>query len=419
MRIIRVKNPDSFSRKSSAPLSKKPVQDILEQVRKSGDTALRRLEKKFGGAEIKSFLVSKREISEAYSTVTEDQLDAVKTAKANLARTETALKKRLNSIQINANGVKIAKSFEPLQTVGCYVPGGLAQYPSSAVMSIVPAKIAGIKKIIVATPPNKQGKVSPVVLVAADVCGADYIFKVGGAHAIAAMAYGTKSIPQVDKIVGPGGAYVTAAKYLVSDVVSIDMLAGPTELAILADDSADPELVAADLISQSEHSPDTACCLITTSRRLADVVNKEVQNRISTLKRKEIVRSSLGTNGFIALCKNESDMVQVADNIAPEHLQIITRQAQRVARKVTSAGLVLLGQNTPSAASDYLLGTNHILPTNRFGRSRGSLSVLDFMKVQTRVESSRQALQRIDKKMKVLTDAEDLPNHYGAVRARL
>ena len=419
MRIIRVKNPDSFSRKSSAPLSKKPVQDILEQVRKGGDAALRRLEKKFGGADIKSFLVSKREIAEAYDKVTKEQLDAIKTARSNLAKTEAAMKKRLAEVQVRANGVCIAKSFEPLKTVGCYVPGGLAQYPSSAIMSIVPAKVAGVKKIVVVTPPNKQGKISPAVLVAADVCGADAIFKVGGAHAIAAFAFGTRSIPAVDKIVGPGGSFVTAAKYLVSDIVSIDMLAGPTELAIIADDSADPELVAADLISQSEHSPDTTCCLITTSSRLAGAVNKEVQNRISTIKRKEIVRSSLGTNGFIALCRNESDMVQVADNIAPEHLQIIARRQKNISKMVFSAGLILVGQNTPSSASDYLLGTNHILPTNRFGRSRGSLSVLDFVKVQTRVESSRAALQKIDKKIKALTESEDLPNHYGAVRARL
>ncbi|WP_268541899.1 histidinol dehydrogenase [Candidatus Nitrosotenuis cloacae] len=418
MKVIRVKNADSFARPKEPSYNKKLVESIIDQVRKSGDTALRKFEAKFNGVSIKTLQVSKKEIHDAYQSVTREQMTAISMAKDNLARTELALKKQLKEIRIDSNGIKIVKSFSALDCVGCYVPGGLARYPSSAVMSVVPAKVAGVQKIIVVTPPNKQGGVDPTVLVAADMCGADLIFKVGGAHAIAALAYGTKSIPPVDKIVGPGGPFVTAAKYLVSSVTSIDMLAGPTELAIIADDSADPEFVALDLISQSEHSADTTCCLITTSKKLADSVN-EIITKSTSIQRKEIVLSSLNKNGFVALCDKMSDAINVANKLAPEHLEIITRQPQKLAKQIKSAGLILLGKNTPSAASDYLLGTNHVLPTNRFGKSRGSLSVLDFMKIQTTVESSRNALERIDKKLETLTTSESLPNHYLAVRKRL
>jgi histidinol dehydrogenase len=285
-------------------------------------------------------------------------------------------------------------------------------------MSIVPAKLAGVDKIVMVTPPNKQGKIDPMVLVAADICGADLIFKVGGAHAIAALAYGTKTIPQVDKIVGPGGLFVTMAKYLVSNVVSIDMLAGPTELVVLADDSANPKLVALDLISQAEHSSDTRCCLITMSQNLANKAASEITKIISSVSRKEIVRSSLQKNGFITV-GNISDAILLANKIAPEHIQIITKNPNNVAKQIKTAGLVLIEQNTPSSASDYLLGTNHILPTNGFGRSRGSLSVLDFLKIQTSVESTTSTLQKISKHLKVLTESENLQNHYEAVRRRL
>lgn len=419
MRIISVKKPELFARQQEPVFDKKLVQGILDSVKRHGDAALRRFEKKFNGVDIRSLQVSKAEIARAYKAVTDEQVGAVREAKNRLARSELALKAKLEKIQIRGHGTKITKSFVPLESVGCYVPGGLAVYPSSAVMSIVPAKIAGVRKIIVVTPPNKKGKINPLVLVAADMCGADAIFKVGGAHAIAALAYGTKSIPYVDKIVGPGGAIVTAAKYLVSDTVSIDMLAGPTELAIIADDSADPRLVAADLISQSEHSTDTTCCLITTSKKLATSVAKAVESELGDIKRSDIVRASLSKNGFIALCKNVSDVIKTANALAPEHLQVMTRQPQLISDKIRTAGLVLLGQNTPSSASDYLLGTNHVLPTNRFGRSRGSLSILDFLKIKTTVESSRQALQKIDGNLRAITESENLPNHYEAVRKRI
>ncbi|MEM3143097.1 MAG: histidinol dehydrogenase [Candidatus Nitrosotenuis sp.] len=418
MKIIRVKNPDSFAKRAGPPFDKKTAQKIINDVRRNGDFALKRFEKKFTGVEIKSFRVSKREISDAYDKVSKDQIAAINEAKGRLTRTESALKKRLAKFQVRHGGISITKSFVPIPSVGCYVPGGLAKYPSSAIMSIVPAKIAGVERVAVATPPGKNGIVDPLVLVAADMCGADEIYKVGGAHAIAALAYGTESILPVDKIVGPGGAIVTAAKFLVSDIVGIDMLAGPTELAILADGSADANLIALDLISQSEHSMDTICCLVTTSERLALDVIKKLDEKADTVSRGDIVRTSLDKNGFVALCKNIDDAVRTVENIAPEHLQIMVKNTNKIANTIRASGLVLVG-NTPSSASDYLLGTNHILPTNRFGRSRGSLSVLDFVKVQTTAGVTRDVLRQIEKSMKILTDSEGLQNHYEAVRGRL
>ncbi len=417
MKIISIKKALSITTKVEKN-NTKSVQTIIDQVLKKGDSALIEFEKKFNGVNVNDIQVTKKEISEAYQLVSKDQIDAILMAKNRLVKTETALKKQLKKIKITMDGTTITKSFIPLSSVGCYVPGGLARYPSSAVMSIVPAKLAGVKKIVIVTPPNKQGKIDPLVLVAADICGADLMFKIGGAHAIAALAHGTRSIPPVDKIVGPGGSFVTMAKYLVSDIVSIDMLAGPTELVILADDSANAKLVALDLISQAEHSSDTKCYLITPSQSLANKVTSEITDILSDIPRKEIVKSSLKKNGFIAI-GNLSDAILFANKIAPEHIQIITKKPNNIAKQIKTAGLVLIGQNTPSAASDYLLGTNHILPTNRFGRSRGSLSVLDFLKIQTSVESSVLTLKKINKHIKILTESENLPNHYGAIRGRL
>ena len=233
------------------------------------------------------------------------------------------------------------------------------------------------------------------------------------------MACGTKTIPKVDKIVGPGGTFVTTAKSLLSDVVSIDMTAGPTEVAIIGDSSTDPDLVALDLISQAEHSIDTICCLITTSRKLKEQVIVSLQKKMRKLKRFEIVKQSLQKNGFIAMCKDEKQIIQFTNKLAPEHLEIMTRNPNNIAKKINSAGLTLIGKNTPSSASDYLLGSNHILPTNGFGRTRGSLGVLDYLKIETKIETSKAALQRISKYLKALTEAEGLPNHYEAVKGRL
>lgn len=422
IKIISVRNVDSFLAKITSKTSKnnkKVVESVIYDVQKNGDRAVRKYEKKFTGATLTTLRVSKNEIKDAYSKISKEQLDAIKTVKTRLCKTESILKKRLQGISVTLDGTKIKKFFIPISSVGCYVPGGLAKYPSTAVMSIVPAKVAGVRQIVVVTPPNKNGNVDPLTLVAADICGADEICKTGGAQAIAALCFGTKSIPKVDKIVGPGGIFVTMAKSIVSERTSIDMVAGPTELAIIADVSADPTMIAKDLISQAEHSTDTCCYVITTSQSFAKKIRNAVEQNIRRIKRKEIVKQSLFTNGFVAVCQSNDDAIKLVNNLAPEHLEIITKNPQGLASKIKTAGLVLIGKNTPSSASDYLLGSNHILPTNQFGKTRGSLSVLDFMKLNTQIESSKTSLQRISKHMKALTSAENLPNHYEAVRNRL
>ncbi|MDE1866669.1 MAG: histidinol dehydrogenase [Thaumarchaeota archaeon] len=422
MRVINIQDIDStiesLRPKSNKELRKK-VTSIISGVQRRKDKALREYERRFSKANIKSFKVTQAEIKNAYKQVSRDQIEAIRLAKTRLARSENIIKKQLQSVSILIDGTKINKIFSPLDSIACYIPGGKARYPSTVVMSVVPAKVAGIKKIVAVSPADQKGKIDPLTLVAADICGVDEFYKIGGAQAIAALAYGTKSIPKVDKIVGPGGMFVTLAKSLLSDVVSIDMIAGPTELAIVADSSADPDYVAVDLISQAEHSIDTMCYLITNSVLLKDKVLRSLKQRINFISRSNIVKQSLLDNGFIAICKTEAQMIDLANKLAPEHLEVMTRNSQNMAKKMSSAGLVLVGPNTPSSASDYLLGSNHILPTNGFGKTRGSLGVLDYMKLQTRVESSKISLERISKYMKAFTDAEGLANHYEAVRSRL
>ena len=422
MKIIQVRNVETFV---SKVLPKQPqknrtiVESILNNVKKNGDTSLRNYEKKFSGANITSIRLSENEIKNAFSKVSKNELNAIMMAKNRLEKNESAIKPILQNKIIISDGIKISKKFVPIQSVGCYIPGGLARYPSSVIMSVVPAKVAGVKRTIVVSPPDSNGKIDPLTIAAAIICGANEIYRVGGAHAIAALSYGTKSIPKVDKIVGPGGIFVTTAKSMVSNRTAIDMLAGPTELGIIADDTANPKYVALDLISQSEHSADTFCYLITTSKKLAKSVDKLITEITPKIKRSTFVNTSLKQNGFIAICKNNSDMIKLANELAPEHLQIITKNLSSIASKITSSGLILLGNDTPSSASDYLLGSNHILPTNGFGKIRGSLSVLDFIKISTQVSASKAALSKISKNMEIFTQAEGLPNHYEAVRGRI
>jgi len=421
VRDINTTVADVRQRPRPTEKQKKIISDILLDVQKNPqDSTLIKYEKKDGKlkADLKSIRVTKSEIKNAYSKVTKDQIDAIKLAKKRLERTELTLKNKLEKITIQTDGIKIIKMFVPIDSVGCYIPGGEARYPSTVIMSVIPAKVAGVKKIVAISPPGKKGDIDPLTLVAADICGVDEFYKAGVAG-IAALAYGTKSVPKVDKIVGPGGLFITIAKYLVSETVSIDMVAGPTELAIIADSFADPNVVASDLISQAEHGPASMCCLITTSTRLKNMVLDSLQKQISKIQRREIVKASLKNNGFIAICKSESEVIEFANQFAPEHLEIITKNPQQIARKIRSAGLVLIGKDTPSSASDYLLGSNHILPTNGFARTRGSLGVLDFMKIQSQIETSKNELRKISKYMKALTTAEGLPNHYEAVRTRL
>ena len=422
MKIHKVTNIEQFVAKilpKQAQKNKTIVETIIKNVQKNGDSSVKKYEKKFTGASISNLRVSKSEIKNAYSKISKNEITALKLSKNKVEKTESVIKNIFKNKKINQDGVQILKKFIPIQSTGCYIPGGLARYPSSVIMSVIPAKVAGVKRIVVVSPPNSNGKIDPLTIVAADICGATEIYKTGGVQAIAALSFGTKSISKVDKIVGPGGAFVTLAKSSVSDNTGIDMLAGPTELGIIADNSANPEYIALDLISQAEHSSDTFCYLITNSEKTAKLVNQTISKLLPTIQRQDLVKSSLSKNGFIAVCKNNSDMINLINYLAPEHLQIMTKNAKSMSSKITSSGLVLLGNYSPSSVSDYLLGSNHILPTNGFGKIRGSLSVIDFIKINTEVIASKNSLSKISKHLDTLTSAEGLPNHYEAVRGRL
>jgi len=415
IKILQVRNVDSFVESRRQKTSEKDIHTvlaILEDVRKNGDSAVKKYEQKFNGRKTTSLRVSEKEINK--EKITEAQFDALRTSALRVSITQRRLKKGLIGSVSKLQGI----SFIPITSVGCYVPGGQARYPSSAIMSAITAAEAGVKRIVITSPPGPDGKIDPMTITVAKKCGAE-IYKVGGAQAIGALAYGTKSIPKVDKIVGPGGKFVSIAKLIVSEQTSIDMIAGPTELGILADATADPELVALDLISQAEHSNDTMCFVITTSKTVAKQIQKSLEKLIPGVERSAIVKQSISKNGFIAVCKNQKEVIDLANKIAPEHMELMVKNAKTLSKSITGPGLVLIGNNTPSSASDYLLGTNHILPTSGFGRTRGGLSVLDFLKLQTVIATKKSDLSEISDKLKTLTDAEGLPNHYKAVERRL
>jgi histidinol dehydrogenase len=415
IKILQVRNVDSFVESRRQKTSEKDIHTvlaILDDVRKHGDSAVKKYEQKFNGRKTLQLRVSEKEINK--EKITEAQFGALRSSALRVSITQRRLKKGLIGSVSKLQGI----SFIPITSVGCYVPGGQARYPSSAIMSAITAAEAGVKRIVITSPPGPDGKIDPMTITVAKKCGAE-IYKVGGAQAIGALAYGTKSIPKVDKIVGPGGKFVSIAKLIVSEQTSIDMIAGPTELGIIVDSTADPELVALDLISQAEHSNDTVCFVITTSKTVAKQIQKSLEKLIPDIERRTIVKQSISKNGFIAICKSQKEVIELANKIAPEHMELMVKNAKTLSKSITGPGLVLVGDNTPSSASDYLLGTNHILPTNGFGRTRGGLSVLDFLKLQTVVETKKSRLCDISDDLKILTDAEGLPNHYKAVERRL
>lgn len=395
------------------------VEKIINDVIRFGDNAIIKYTKKYDNVKIDSILVDKAELRKAYKEVTTNQLNSLKKSKKLLEKNEKMLLERLTGIILSEDGVRIEKALKPIGSVGCYVPGGRARYPSTLMMCVVPAIIAGVNRISVVSPPMKDGKIDPVTLVAADICGIDEIYRVGGAQAVAALAYGTKTISKVDKIVGPGGLFVNIAKFLVSNKIAIDMIAGPTELLIYADSKSDPKFVVKDLISQAEHSTDTICGVVTTSESLTAKLESEIIKTVnSSLPRLEIVSTSFKKNGFIALCKNEDDVISFINELAPEHLEVLSENSIKIASKVKTAGIVLLGKYSPSSASDYCLGSNHVLPTTEFGKSKSSLSVLDFVKLVNHITVTRMGLQSVQKYIKELAFAEGLPNHYYAVEER-
>lgn len=424
MKIIHVADPASvpMQLRKATIIQDSLLEDakaIMRDVSEHGDPAVLNYTSKFDGARLDSLRVSEQEMKQAYAQVTKDQIMAVKLMKQRLIKSELAILKRLKGIAVSSEGVRIDRMVKPVTSVGCYIPGGKARYPSTVVMCAVPAKVAGLKRVVALSPPRKDGTIDPLTLVAADICRVDEFYKVGGAQGIAALAYGTQSIKPVNKIVGPGGMFVTAAKLIASATVSTDMVAGPTEMLIYADASADSQLIAVDLISQAEHSTDTVCGLVTTSDKLASEVQKQVESIIKNITRSDIVKKSLENNGFIVICRNESSCIEFVNEFAPEHLEIMCKYADAIAKKIDSAGLVLIGPYAPSSASDYSLGSNHVLPTLGFGKSRASLSVLDFVKIVNKVKVNKSGLAKVDRSIREITSAEGLLNHYEAVKARM
>ncbi|MCX8150868.1 MAG: histidinol dehydrogenase [Candidatus Bathyarchaeota archaeon] len=404
--------------KDNASLEAK-IRHIISQVRLNGDAALFEFTEKFDKVQLteQTLQVTQKEIENAYRKVKQEQIAALKLMKDRLASREKHALRQI-PIQTSCEGITVQTVLRPLESVGCYVPGGRAVYPSTVVMTALPAKIAGVKRVVVCSPPTEQGTINPLILVASDICGVEEIYKVGGAQAIAAMAYGTKTIKAVKKIVGPGSTYVTIAKILVSQDVAIDVPAGPSEVLVLADETANPQIVAADMISQAEHGADSIAGLITTSKRFAQAVAAALEELSVSTARADIVKAALSTYSFIIVCQTVEEMVELANVFAPEHLEIITRDAQKIAEKITSAGVILVGPYSPVALSDYASGTNHVLPTAGFGHSFSGLSVLDFLRRVNIVESTKDGLQKVKESIKVLTDTENLPNHYRAVEAR-
>jgi histidinol dehydrogenase len=395
------------------------VKAIVNQVRTDGDVALVELAMKFDKAElnVRGLRVKPGEIKEAYNKTTPQQISALKFMKEKV---NTYQKQLLTQTEIKTadNGISVQTVLRSIESVGCYVPGGQAAYPSTLVMTAVPAKAAGVPRIVVCSPSDAKGKVNPLVLVAADICGVDEVYRVGGAQAIAALAYGTKTIEPVRKIVGPGNKYVTAAKVLVSTDVAIDMPAGPSEVLVLADECADARLIAFDMVSQAEHGGDSVAGLITTSEKVAQQVQDFLTKIAASAERSEKIYESLSKYGFIIICNNMEVAVNLVNQFAAEHLEVMTANSKELAQKLT-AGLILLGPYSPVALSDYGSGTNHVLPTGGFAKSFSGLSALDFMRRVSIVESTKVGLERVRDSIKVMTEAENLPNHYKAIKARL
>ncbi len=395
------------------------VSSIINDVKKRGDEALFDYAKKYDNVDltVDELEVKRKEILDAYTSVPVKQVEALKVASKRLTLIEQKRMRRL-SFKTSIEGVKIACGVRALRRVGCYVPGGQAAYPSTVIMNVIPAKVAGVKEIFITTPTRRNGLIPPLTLVAADISGVDRIFRIGGAHAIAALAYGTKSIPKVDKVVGPGNRYVTAAKAMVSRDVAIDMQAGPTEITIIADNSADPKFVALDLVSQAEHGPGGLCILVTDSEKLAHNVQSILNDYVPTIPRSAEVSDVLQSGGYALIVKDMEAACSFVDDFAPEHVEIHTRNPEVLADKVTSSGLVLLGSYTPASSTDYCMGVNHVLPTGGYGKIRGGITVLDYLKPVNKVYATKAGLEQVSQTIQVISEAEGLPNHGAAVKAR-
>lgn len=395
------------------------VNDIIENVRRKKDEAVFAYTKQFDGADIdkNNVLVTESEIEEAYTKVDPSLLDVIRKSLVNI-RTYHEKQRQYSWFDSNEDGILLGQKVTPLHTIGVYVPGGKAVYPSSVLMNVIPAKVAGVKRIIMTTPCGKDGKVYSSTLVAAKEAGVDEIYKTGGAQAIAAMAFGTESIPKVDKIVGPGNIYVALAKKAVFGYVSIDSIAGPSEILVLADETANPRYVAADLLSQAEHDEMASAILITTSQTLAEQVSAEVYQFTEELSRREIIQKSLDHYGYILVADNMDDALDAVNEIASEHLEIVTANPFETMTKIRNAGAIFLGEYSCEPLGDYFAGPNHVLPTNGTAKFFSPLGVDDFIKKSSIISYTKGALQPVYQDIAKFAECEKLTAHANSVRVR-
>ena len=395
------------------------VNDIIQNVREKRDVAIFEYTLKFDGATINqdNIRVTEEEIKEAYEQVDPKLLDVIRKALVNI-RDYHAKQKQYSWFDSDESGIILGQKVTPLKTVGVYVPGGKAVYPSSVLMNVIPAKVAGVSNIIMTTPCGRDGKVYPSTLVAAKEAGVDAIYKVGGAQAIAALAFGTESIPKVDKIVGPGNIYVALAKKAVFGYVSIDSIAGPSEIMVLADETANPRFVAADLLSQAEHDEMASAILVTTSETLAEQVSVEVDKFVATLSRKEIIRKSLDNYGYILVADTMQDAIDTVNEIASEHLELVTKNPFETMTKIRNAGAIFIGEYSSEPLGDYFAGPNHVLPTNGTAKFFSPLGVDDFIKKSSIISYSREALEPVYKDIVQFAECEKLTAHANSIRVR-
>lgn len=395
------------------------VAEILDNVKKNGDKALFELTLKFDKFELTkdNIKVTKEEINEAYKQIEPEYIEVMKHAKENIwAYHEKQL--RSSWIDTKPDGSILGQRFTPIEIAGTYVPGGKAAYPSSVLMNIIPAKVAGVSRIVMVTPPGKDGKVNPGTLVSADIAGVDEIYKVGGAQAIGALAFGTESVPKVDKITGPGNIFVALAKKAVYGNVGIDSLAGPSEIVVLADESANPRYVAADLLSQAEHDEMASAILITTSEELASKVSVEVDKFVEELSRKDIISASLNNFGYILIADNMDDAIDTVNSIASEHLEILTKDPFQTMTKVKNAGAIFLGEYSSEPLGDYFAGPNHIIPTNGTSRFFSPLNVDDFVKKSSIICYSKEGLSKVHNEIELFAQKEGLTAHANSIHVR-
>lgn len=427
MRIIELSNEtkqsilDDLLKRSPNNYSQyeETVNDIIEAVKTKKDEAVFEYTLKFDKFALSAdnIQVTREEIEEAYTKLDADLIEVIKESAENI-RAFHAKQLRNSWFDAKEDGTILGMKITPIEKVGVYVPGGKAAYPSSVLMNVVPAKVAGVDKVVMTTPPGADGKVNPGTLVAADIAGVDTIYKVGGAQAIAALAFGTQSIPKVDKITGPGNIFVALAKKAVYGYVSIDSIAGPSEILVLADETANPRYVAADLLSQAEHDELASAILITTSKELAEKVSVEVDKFTAELSRKEIIQKSLDNYGYILLAENMEDAIDAANEIASEHLEILTRNPFDTMTKIRNAGAIFLGEYASEPLGDYFAGPNHILPTNGTARFFSPVNVDDFIKKSSIISYSKEALEKVHERIELFAESEGLTAHANSIKVR-